>query len=346
MSEQPQTSPVEIVCDESGSDGENLFESAHRVFAHGSVDLSTREAGAIVANVRRQFRITGPELKAKQLLKDSAIDDAAGLFMAGGPLHGRAHVMLIDKLYFAVGKVIDLLVEEEMYEQGVQLHVDGSARQMASDLFRHGRKALGTVNWDRLLGAFVSLIRRRQRTGEKTTLDEFFAVIDDLRLRSHRKDVADVLSLVWAAREQAAQYGDPDQAISEQPNLEPLVAAIHPTALYWAEQYGGPVLLIHDRQTILTDELVRIIVGVANNPHPDLPVYVPIAGIVQADSKADPRVQLADLAAGLGRLAGERALSLTLTPRLIDATRPLIDENCIWDDEPSWRILTGRAVGS
>jgi hypothetical protein len=158
------TAPLEVVCDESGSDGENLVESRHRVFAHGSVDCSAEEANSIAAAIRKRFRIAGTELKASRLLRGDRGEDVAALFGPGELLDGRAHIVLIDKLYFAVGKVIDLLVEEYMYERGVHLHADGSARQMASILFRHGRKALGTTNWERLLGAFVSLIRRRQRT--------------------------------------------------------------------------------------------------------------------------------------------------------------------------------------
>jgi hypothetical protein len=165
-------------------------------------------------------------------------------------------------------------------------------------------------------------------------------------LRSHDRDVSQVLGLVWAAREEAAQYGEPGNWIADNPNLEPLLAAILPTAEHWATRYGRPVSLVHDRQTILTEDLVDAVVEIANHPHPEFPNYVPIVGISQADSRTDARVQLADLVAGLGRLSGEQALAGTLTPSVVSAVRPMLDGMSVWDDESSWRALAGRAVGT
>lgn len=252
---------------------------------------------------------------------------------------------LLDKQYFAVGKIVDLLVEEAAHERGVDLYSTGMARQMASVLFRHGRRALGGANWDRLASAFVSLIRRQQRQGTKATLSEFYAVIDDVRLRSHRPDVTRALALVWDSRGMAALYGQ-DDPLAQLRHLERLLAALHPTASYWAHGRDRPVLLVHDRQTIITEDVTRQIVHIANNPHPDMPYFVPLAGITQVDSKSDPRVQVADLVAGFGRLAGERALDGQLAGDVQQAVRPLVDENSIWDDEASWVALTGRAVGT
>ncbi|MCR6706201.1 MAG: DUF3800 domain-containing protein [Cellulomonas sp.] len=340
-----ETAPVEVVCDESGSDGENLFESRHRVFAHGSVDLEASEASEIVAKIRKTFRVRGDELKSTALLNDRQFADVVLLYASGGPLHGHSHVYLLDKLYFAVSKVIDLLVEEEAYDRGLKLHEDGSARALASVLFQHGRQALGTPNWDRLLGAFVSLVRRRQRKGAKVTLDEFYAVIDDVRLKSHRKDVTAVLAMTWESRRQAAHYESSGLAALDLPNLEPLIVALLPVAEHWATVRAAPVALVHDRQTILTDEILRFVVAIANNPHPEFAYNVPLASVTQVDSKSDPRVQLADLTAGLGRRAGELALNGTLDSDLASAIRPMVNPNSIWDDEPSWFALVGRSVG-
>lgn len=336
---------IEIACDESGSDGENLIESRHRVFSHASTDLTAAEADGIVRDIRRQFRSQGAELKSKDLLKGDGIDQVAELFNEAGPLHGRTHVHLLDKQYFAVGKVVDLLVEEEAYGRGIDIYSNGVARQIASDLFRHGRRALGGENWDKLMSAFVSLIRRAQRKGTKATLEDFYAVVDDVRLRSHRPDVSRALALVWQSRGQAEQYSD-REAVTQLRHLEPIMEALFPTASYWADHHDRPVRLVHDRQTIITEEATRLLVHIANNPHPDIPHAVALAGIDQVDSKLDSRVQIADLTAGLGRIAGELALEGSLPANIQSTVRPLIDENSVWDDDPSWIALTGRAVGT
>lgn len=338
--------PLEIACDESGSEGENLLEGGARVFAHGSVDLSIAEAEAIAADLRKQFRLGSGELKSKALLKAERLEELSELFWTGGVLHGRARVGLVDKLYFAVGKVIDLLVEEEFYSRGIHLHVDGSARAMAATLFDNGRRALGSANWDRLLRAFVSLVRKRQRVGVKVSLAEFFEVIDDVRLRSHRKDVDQILALIWASRGHAAQYTEAAPgSLGHTPHLDPLISMISPTAHMWAESSGRPVLVVHDRQSALTPEVVREMVMIANNPHPDFNFPVPLAGITQVDSRTDPRVQIADLVAGIGRRAGEMALDGELPEGVMRAVRPMIHPFCIWQDEASWVALSGNRIG-
>jgi hypothetical protein len=44
---------IEIACDESGAEGENLVEAAHRVFALGSTSLALAAAGAVMEELRR-----------------------------------------------------------------------------------------------------------------------------------------------------------------------------------------------------------------------------------------------------------------------------------------------------
>jgi hypothetical protein len=65
---------------------------------------------------------------------------------------------------------------------------------------------------------------------------------------------------------------------------------------------------------------------------------VAIEEIVQVDSKIDPRVQVADLIAGMGRVLGTMALADTTFP--LDA-RSLVARSSIWADDRSWRALTG-----
>nr|WP_237728027.1 DUF3800 domain-containing protein [Cellulomonas sp. APG4] len=334
--------PVEIACDESGSEGENLIQGTHRIFAHGSIDLSMSEANAVLQEVKIHLGVGGVELKARRLLEPSNIDRVVPLLAPGGVLHLHAHVYLLDKLYFAVGKIVDLLVEEEAYDRGIRLHDDGSARAMASTLFMKGRRALGGANWTRLLEAFVSLVRRRQRSGIKATLDDFYHIVDDVRLRSHDKHVEAILQLIWASRRQAEQYVGPDGPLSDRRNLEPLLAAIPMTTAFWSEKHARAVRIVHDQQTLLTPEIVGPMIEVMNNPHPDFPYLIPIVGVDQVDSRADARIQLADLVSGFGRLAGEHALAGTLTPTITSAIRPMLDANAVWGDDLSWAALAGQ----
>ena len=62
---------VEIACDESGSDGENLMAGSTRVFAHGSTDLAPDEARALVTSLQSATGFAGLELKSPRLLGDA-----------------------------------------------------------------------------------------------------------------------------------------------------------------------------------------------------------------------------------------------------------------------------------
>jgi hypothetical protein len=83
------------------------------------------------------------------------------------------------------------------------------------------------AEWSSLLGAFNSLMRAKQRRGLKTTVDEFFDIVNRVRLHSRRRSVSEVLDLLWRAKPHADDFqarlmDDPDQL----PALDPLIASL------------------------------------------------------------------------------------------------------------------------
>jgi hypothetical protein len=106
---------------------------------------------------------------------------------------------------------------------------------------------------------------------------------------------------VWAV---LTRIADDDRSIP--PPLEPMLPALAETVLFWS---GGrrQVLVIHDEQSALTaGRLRRLQQALAGGAGPDragsLPAGVsPLAGLVTVDSRDDPRVQVADLLAGVAR---------------------------------------------
>jgi len=89
---------------------------------------------------------------------------------------------------------------------------------------------------------------------------------------------------VWAI---LTRLFDDDRSIP--PPLEPLLPALAETVLFWS---GGKrqVLVVHDEQSALTADRLR-----------RLQQLFPLAGLVTVDSRDDPRVQVADLLAGVAR---------------------------------------------
>jgi hypothetical protein len=67
----------------------------------------------------------------------------------------------VDKHFFVTGKIIDLLLEEEAHERGINLHEGDHARQLAWTLFDEGPRALGEEGFDRLIETMVSFASTR-----------------------------------------------------------------------------------------------------------------------------------------------------------------------------------------
>lgn len=89
--------PLEIACDESGSEGEKLIGGETDVFAHAGVRLSLDEAAACLAELRRRIRSPAVEYKANHLLRTKHRLVLEWFLGPRGPVHGRAHVYLVDK---------------------------------------------------------------------------------------------------------------------------------------------------------------------------------------------------------------------------------------------------------
>ena len=341
----PETIPaITIACDESGSEGENVRAAAHRIFCHGSTDLSLSEAEQVIANTRGALNVQGAELKAGTLLKPKAGFYTRELFGPHGPLRGRSQMYLVDKQFFLVGKVIDLLVVELAYDTGVDLYIGRRARELAYDLHLNGRRALGTASWDILLQKFNSLMRLKQRGATpKTTIDEFYDTLDALKYRARRRTVEEVLLLLARTRPQAEQF----QALltdpaTESTTLDPLLAALPQTIRTWYEKTGRPIEVVHDEQVALDEKTRGDMVRVLRTPPPDFERHVnrvDVRSIILIDSKADARVQVADLVAGIGRKLATQALGGEQP--LIDPV-PYVAGSSLWADDRSWLTLTAK----
>ncbi|MDG9675998.1 hypothetical protein [Micromonospora sp. DH14] len=296
---------VRIACDESGFSGTNLLHSTAPVITHASVDLAADEAVAIIAALRSGFRFAPHELKSGRFLRGSGAQEALEWFLAA--LAGRAHVHLIDKEFFLVTRIVDLLLTEPSYAAGTRLAREHHPAALA--LYEAGRST--GSDWSAFLSAFVDLVRMKRRLPVDQTVRRFFQARDALR-RHGLGTVADaVLDGLRPNQVRAvvARLDADDRTVP--PPLEPLLPALAETVLSWS---GGQrqVLVTHDEQSALTaDRLTRLqrvlaangdASAVGGNRAAALPTGVsPLAGLVMVDSRDDPRVQVADLLAGVAR---------------------------------------------
>ncbi|GIF03431.1 hypothetical protein [Actinoplanes siamensis] len=261
---------VEIACDESGFSGTNLLRSGAPVITHASVDLTGDEARELITGLSSSRH----EVKAGQLLRGpgAAID----WFLAA--LAGRAHVCLIDKELFLITSIAGLLLGDAQRAAGLARHPAGPER-------------------DAFLAAFIDLVRSKRRRPLPPRVERFFRARDALRPGTP----ADELDPVHV-RAVVTRLDQEDRSIP--PPLEPLLPALASTVLHWSGPRRRRVLVTHDEQSALTaDRLTRLQLALAG---PD--GVSPLAGLVMADSRDDPRVQVADLLAGVARRSAPGAL--------------------------------------
>ncbi|GAA0454062.1 hypothetical protein Ade02nite_02420 [Paractinoplanes deccanensis] len=276
---------VEIACDESGFSGTNLLDPAMPVITHASVDLSPDEAVALIRELRTVVPANLPsELKSGKVLRRPGV-----LEWFLGALQGRSHVLVVDKEFFLVTRVVDLFLGEPSYAAGTRLA--GAHPQAALALYEAGRSAGG--DWHVFLRAFIHLVRAKRRRPPRESVAEFTAARDALIHRGAGTVLDGVTTeRVWDV---VTRLDNDDRSLP--PPLEPLLPALAETVLHWSGEQGRRVLVTHDEQSALTaDRLTRLQRALARDGRPS-----PLAGLVMADSRDDPRVQIADLLAGAAR---------------------------------------------
>jgi hypothetical protein len=299
---------VEIGCDESGFSGTNLLDAASPVISHASVDLRVDEADELISALWSGYRRSPDELKSGRFLRGRRAGESLERFLAA--LTGRAHVHLVDKEYFLVTRIVDLFLAEPSYAAGTRLTQD--QRRAALILYRAGRS--GGRDWGDFLAAFVDLVRtKRRHQPDPSDLERLCRARDSLAADGLGSPADEVLarltrSRVWAV---VTRLMDDDRSIP--PPLEPLLPALAETVLYWSRGQRQ-VLVIHDEQSALTagrlkrlQQTLRDGAGLSvravatGTPSQRLS---PLAGLVTVDSRDDPRIQVADLLAGLARRSG------------------------------------------
>lgn len=302
---------VEIACDESGFSGSNLLDAATPVITHASVDLSRAEAVELIVRLRSGFRFSLSEFKAGQLLRDRAAGESLQWFLT--TLTGRAHVHLVDKEYFLVTRIVDLFLADPSYAAGTRLTRE--QRPAALALYRARRQ--GGPDWTAFLAAFVALVRtKRRRVPDLDAVVRFLQARDALAAHALGAEAEAVLDgldtdTVWPV---LARLTRDDRAIP--PPLEPMLPALAETVLFWSRGHRR-VLVIHDEQSAFTPDRLRRLQGLlADDARSSLAGVSPLAGLVAVDSRDDPRVQVADLLAGLARRSTDAGLDRALEPLL------------------------------
>jgi hypothetical protein len=292
---------VEIACDESGYEGEKLVGGVTDVFAHASVVLDEPTAAECMAELRRRIRSPATVYKANHLQRSKHRAVLLWLLGENGPVLGNVQVHLADKTYLLVSKLTG--------------HLAGVP---ADDLYAVGRSTGGTA-WEDFLATGNDLLRVRT---SPDPVGRFFEALDkldfeDAALATMRK------SRPYAEQVRVGLFEMP----RVNPPLDPLLPAIARAVEYWGQ--NGPVVVRHDRQTTLWRERIE-----------QLRLGERLARLEQVEYDLDPRIQLADILAGVVRKIASDQLKGEDDAEVTALVRPYVDPLSIWSDRPSWHRLT------
>ncbi len=303
---------MEVVCDESGYEGEKLIGSTTDLFAHASVRLDGAAAVRCVEELRDRIGSPATEYKANHLLRQRSRSTLEWLLGSSGPLAGHAHVHLIDKAFFVIDTLVDTLVDT------------AAGTDSAAIVYREGARTMGSVRWQAFLESANNLMRAKA-PDDTVTVDEFFRALTGSPIVRESARMAETLRALRAARPRAAAYRGRIRDRPEPiPSLDPLFPAIIAAVTHWGRG-GEPVFITHDRQKTLSEprirELKRILAeraAVSSNGR--------LAGLGFGKSSDDARIQIADILAGVVRRIaeddrnGRGDVALTaLLPSFVDA---------------------------
>jgi hypothetical protein len=112
--------------------------------------------------------------------------------------------------------------------------------------------------------------------------------------------------------------------------MEPLLPALDRAVATWGAD-GRDLVVVHDEQSVLTPWRMAEIGQRLDRAHPGHTLEVR-----RVDSRDDPRVQIADLVAGIARRAAASLLTGQPDDRLIELVAPVVDARSVWPDDV-WR---------
>lgn len=323
----------EIACDESGWEGANLVAGSSDVIAYASVRLSVDAAAECLGELRGRAGHLTSELKASHVLRGDRRSTVTRLLGPAGPLHGNAFVHLTDKAYFVVGRVLDLVLGQSADTASAGLHPDPRLTGLAIALCRDGADAFGRESWRAFLAASNAVLRDWKPRDVREPVDAFVDLVETLAKRDGDGGLGAILGELRGAR--SAAYAARARLLEQhvrQPAVEPLIPALARTILHWSQGGRVDVSIAHDEQSALTERRVRRLERQLLRPGRCLRFR-------QVDSRTDPRVQVADVLAGVARKLADDELSGNGDAELGGLLRAYVDPASRWSDERSWSRL-------
>jgi hypothetical protein len=327
----PDSELTTIVGDESGAEGENLMRAHDPVFVYATVSLTNDESNVVIDELRRTVPSNVIEMKAKHALAPKRRPE---LLAAIARIGDRGDIYMLDKSFYTTALMLDLLVGAHATEYDFDLGQSGVGAQLAVDLHTFAPFAIGVLRWENLLSAFNDVVRTYARAGTTApTAQLFFAALDGAR-RSANNDpaVSAIFDLLWESRFYILAHEGADASTIRE--MDPMARSLSAIVKTWRMRLGEmPFEFLLDRYGSLDAETCELIIEEARFPLSVNGRSLPrgdLRAIRFVDSRDDPRVQVADVLAGIGREVARMARTGIYDDELQIAVSELIDANGMW----------------
>lgn len=284
-----------IYCDEAGNTGENLLDLEQPTFVLASNNYSTTEATALLSHV---ISPQGAEPKFSALKRTAAGRQRLANFLADPRLNEtRVATYPIHKKYLVYTKMVDLVVEPMMHEDEVDLYERGGNIAYSNVLFMTTSITCGEELTDRMLDAFVKMIR--YRTPEH--IEKYFEIGEALLNNCNLEKAHDMLFPFFARVLKDRWFPSVPML------LEPAIPALFQHVIEWGRRMPGRFNVLHDKSkpVLATQEdFEHMLAGDGERSSKigydrrkyEFPLRA--TSLEQADSVEHPQIQVADICAG------------------------------------------------
>lgn len=286
-----------IYCDEAGNSGESLLlDKEQPYFVLASNDYSHAEALELLELVRSS---QGGEPKFKTLRKSAdGINRLIRLLTDPRINQTRIFVDMYHKRYMVFTKMVDLALETQMHEDGIDLYEKGGNIAMANMLHACMPVFCGEQATEIFLSAFVELVRHK--TAEH--IQKFLGAGDAIYKACSNADFAGILVPIIHEK-LFSKWFDHVGPLT----LDPAIPALFQHINAWGNRKTDRFRVIHDQSkpVLASKEIFESMMAIEKETSTMIgydrrKFQFPLRALSleQGDSSQHPQIQLADICAG------------------------------------------------
>lgn len=285
-----------IYCDESGNSGEKLVDKEQPFFVLASNDFGRAEASALLEHLRSH---QGGEPKFKNLKKTAdGIKRLTRLYADPSLNKGRIVIDVYHKRFMVVTKLVDLIAETLLHEQGEDLYLRGGNIAMSNMLYYCMPVFCGEVPTEQFLTSFVVLMRTRTHESAAAFFDagkEMLFACGDEKFKE----------LLWPFTEPRL-FNNWFEGINQMA-LEPAIPALFQHINEWGKRKKDRFRVIHDgsKPVLASQEIFENMMAMSDEAsalvgYDRRKFSFPLRALTleQGNSLEYPQIQIADLCAG------------------------------------------------